>query len=469
MSLASLTLGYLTLPLVMFCVGWLRWSLGLPLAILLSVSAYGACPRDPADDEPAALLSRVWPWALAVALAWVMLSGSGPIGFQTADWLKHNAMLKAAMQASWPVYFADAPARPEPGQAALVYYLAYYLPAAVVGKVLGWPAGYVFLLGWTVLGVCLTLLWFVRLVGSSRIAITLPIFVFAGGLDALGILVLGRRWPPWLHIEWWTLPWQYPSNIQLLLWVPQHALGAWLSTALMVDRGLRGALPSIAVLIVATALFWSPLASLGLLPFVVYWCAGRPGALLRGWRNWAACPLIMVLAGFYGSLSHQLPHGLISARILATVWRRYLLFVGLKAGLYAGLCALVLRRDRRSLALLGVAGITLLLLPLYRLGLYNDFVMRVSIPSLFVLWVLVARSLADAPATLARRVLWGVFLIGAIGPLAQLAWAVTHFKVGIPDVASVAAVPAVQRERDPEIARQYVGDRGSFFFRVLAR
>jgi hypothetical protein len=320
-----------------------------------------------------------------------------------------------------------------------------------------------------VLGVLLTLAWFVRLVGSARIALVVPIFVFAGGLDVLGILALGHSWPPWLRFEWWTPPWYYPSNVQLLLWVPQHALGAWLATALLVDRGLRGTLPPVAALLVGTALFWSPFAALGLLPFVVYWCARQPASLLGGWRNWAAAPLILVLASFYASLAHPLPHGWMGARLLATVWRRYLLFVGLKVGVYAALCALSLRRDARSLGLLSVAVITLLVIPCYQMGLYNDFVMRVSIPSLFVLWLFVARSLADPWPGLTRRLLWGAFLVGAIGPCLQLAWATAHWKVGIPDPATIAAIPVLQHEKDPAIARQYIGDRTAFFFRVLAK
>ncbi len=61
-----------------------------------------------------------------------MLSGIGGIGFQHYDWNKHNAILSDLVRESWPVGYTYY-GRP----VALVYYIAYYLPAALDREDLG--------------------------------------------------------------------------------------------------------------------------------------------------------------------------------------------------------------------------------------------------------------------------------------------------------------------------------------------
>jgi hypothetical protein len=60
-------------------------------------------------------------------------------------------------------------------------------------------------------------------------------------------------------------------------------------------------------------------------------------------------------------------------------------------------------------------------------------------------------------------------LVAATGPAREYFNALLRFRAGAPSLASIASVPTVQKTQHPGIARQYVGDRDSFFFRFLAR
>ena len=48
----------------------------------------------------------------------------------------------------------------------LTYYVAYYLPAALVGKIAGWTAANVVLFAWSATGAALAFLWLVVLSGA---------------------------------------------------------------------------------------------------------------------------------------------------------------------------------------------------------------------------------------------------------------------------------------------------------------
>lgn len=471
MTLPLVTLAYLALPLAVFLATWLRWPVGVPLVVLLVAVVHAAGRRIGTTDGSDSDVRRQWRWALAIALGWVLLCGVGPFGPQTGDWEKHNAILKALVLEAWPVTYPDAPPPPEPGRAALVYYLGYYLPAAVVGKVLGWTSAYVFLFAWTVLGVFLALLWSSRVIRIDAPIAAMAIFVFASGLDVIGAAIAGRSFVlDWPVLEMWAGGFEYSSHTQMLRWAPQHGLVGWLATASVIDAARRGTLPSIAGAVVVTALFWSPFVAVGVLPFIAYGCMSRPRSVLGAWRSWVPCVAIaLVLLSFYASLAQWPPRAFIDWTFVRLYWRRYLLFELLEVLVYVGFCVWILRRERESLSLLALASACLLAFPIYRAGLFNDFVMRTSIPSLFVVRMLVARSLTAARAPRARLLLWLVFAVGSVTPVTAFSRAIWQFRVEIPRPAAIAEVPVVHRNVSRAIARQYLGDRASFFFRALAR
>ena len=137
-------------------------------------------------------MSRRIPWKVPVRTPLPFVSsafvGVGGFAPQATDWIKHNAVLSDCVRQPWPVVLMDRADR-----WPLVYYLAWYLPAALVGKVAGYAAAQVALWVWTSLGVMLAGGWFARL---TRLPVDL-LAVSGGWNPAVALLShLGER-PAW--------------------------------------------------------------------------------------------------------------------------------------------------------------------------------------------------------------------------------------------------------------------------------
>ncbi len=123
------------------------------------------------------------------------------------------------------------------GQSVLRAPLAYYLPAALVGKVAGVGVADTALLIWTAIGVALFLALAVERATTFRAAlIIVAVLVLFSGMDLLGTVLRGgfglaAHLRPVDHLEWWATRFQYSSHTTQLFWVPNHALPGWIATS----------------------------------------------------------------------------------------------------------------------------------------------------------------------------------------------------------------------------------------------
>lgn len=69
-----------------------------------------------------------------IALLWTGLSGTAGIGFQNWDHEKHNAMLFDLVKDTYPVFYPPQKDLNINSSSPLVFYIAYYLLPAVIGK-----------------------------------------------------------------------------------------------------------------------------------------------------------------------------------------------------------------------------------------------------------------------------------------------------------------------------------------------
>jgi hypothetical protein len=442
--LDALAVAYLTLPLGIFLFGWLKLWVALPLSLCLM---YAVWPLIAAARE-SRLRRHLQGWQVALAITlgciWTLYGGSGHWMFANADWRIRDAVLHDLVIGAWPVGYVMEGG----GSSILRAPIGYYLPAALLGKMAGLAEAHVALAVWTGAGVSLFLLQVLSLVPRRLGAALASVALIASfsGLDAVGTMLRVPQaidhWDVTRHLEWWAGRYQYSSMTTQLFWVPNHALGAWLAVGLLArQRGTGAVDPLLPVTLVAVAL-WSPLAALGLVPFLL-WRVWEVTVRERSmqWfspRVWApALAVGLVIAAYLTLDAGRIPKGwIIGAHGFGTAaisddLQRHAEFFLLEAGLL-GFAILSIRRS----AVVILALCVLAVLPLVSFGSANDFVMRVSIPSLTVLAIGAclalltppsagASSTAAPPATMGLRIkkaaLVGLLLVGAVTPFQEFA------------------------------------------------
>lgn len=444
--LDGVAVAYLALPLGIFLIGWLELWVALPLLVALM---YALRPLSAASHEWR-LQRRLVGWqvalAIAVGCAWTSFGGTGHWVFANADWHIRDAVLHDLVAGAWPVGYGAKDGVPTLLRAPL----GYYLPAALVGKAAGLAAAHVALAIWTAVGATIFLMQVLSLmpvrVGAALASVA--VIVSFSGLDVVGTVLRVpaaiEHWDVTKHLEWWAARYQYSSMTTQLFWVPNHALGAWLGIGLLCrQRGADAADALLPMTVVAVAL-WSPLAALGLVPFVLLrvWTVsiGERSSRLFHPRVWApALAVGLVVAAYLTLDAGRIPKGWTlghegfgPAAIAQDLWRQAEFFL-----LEAGLLGLAILSIRRSAAVV-LALCVLAVLPVVSFGGANDFVMRVSIPSLTVLAIGACLALFAGAATAApgklrlkQAVLVGLLLMGAVTPFQEFARA-----------ASLAAWPA---------------------------
>ena len=484
--LHRLAIIYLMLPVVIWLVGWFEWWLSIPAALLLVAALWQAVSGSlRAYPRPATLA------VLAVAACWVMVTAAGGLfdGLPRGDWPFHRLTLFELGQRPWPTYLTEPIAAAYAAEGdylppILRYNLAYYMPPALAAQWLGLAAMNWAVPLWTWIGVALILLMFTRERRGKSIALAVLVFIFFSGMDALRMTLLeGWDWLT-LRIDWEGLPGielgahhierggvevklLTISNMTNMVQSPQHFISPGLYTFLMLQlRGHRRFLAVVGVLL-AAAPFWSPFVAVGLLPLfgVLLWknCI-RP--FLR-WPNLLlAAPLGGLIALYLSSGSTDFEQGWIweseSRRMLAT----HVPIFYLSEFLLLGVLIWVLRPDLRRNPFFITCMATLILLPLYNFGSYNDLLLRGAAPSLLLLcWYCVDTLLQRAP--MRANVRWRgayrlgiacmvvILCIGSLTAFVELARATNEdhaFRFGQTDLGSLIDVNIAEQIRRERVA-----------------
>ena len=278
----------LLLPSLIFVIGFLKWYIGIPVAILLAIAYLFTAKGTQHEAEHTLTVSvRAMLLLVGTVTLWCFFAGLGNLWAQSEDWSARNAIFRDLIRFDWPVVYQTK-------NAALVYYIGYWLPAALCGKgVLALTGdlttafffGNLALLAWSVLCVLIVLLMVLLLVRATKkwqFCLAVSVFILFSGLDLIGTLYdcisIPKRFP--LHLEWWTA-YQFSSMTTALNWVFNQSVVAWMATiCFLFEKRVR----NYAFLIVC-ALSSSPLPAVGLgiymVGYAIYllWQAAREGTV----------------------------------------------------------------------------------------------------------------------------------------------------------------------------------------------
>jgi len=424
---------YIALPVMLFFIGWTKWWIAVPVCLLLFISFVRAS-FDKVDLWLPPIKKETVQLGILVLILiglWVYFSGIGGKVAQSPDHYWRNTIFNILVEYDWPVQkelLRGGIIR----NRVLIYYIGFWLPAAVVGKLFGLAAGYTFQMIWAVLGIFLVYIYITSFLKRMS-ALPMVVFILFNGLDYLGYFftsvdVSGISWAS--HLETWNKYYQYSGFTTQLNWVFNQSIYAWLLVCLLLIQKSNRQI----VLIWSCGLITATIPFVGLLPFLLYkmvdngirlynikgdrlkavakdlftvenvccgGCVGilsflyllGNGALKNAETVGGICENLIVAKGGTGvgvlGMIPNITTNLVSdPEVLGkNFW--YILFLLLEVGVYF----ILIYRYQRNNILFYVTVITLCLVPKIQFGSYNEFCMRASIPALFVLFVLVMQSL----------------------------------------------------------------------------
>ncbi|MDB5379260.1 MAG: hypothetical protein JWR00_3706 [Rubritepida sp.] len=404
-GLTGAVLVYLLAPGWLFAVTWMQSGPGLATAIAgLAALLVSRTGRGWPERLPVTCL------CLALGMAWAGMTGAHHLVYSTADWEIRDAVLRDLSLDPWPVGYAEA------GHSRtwlLRAPLGFFLPAGLIGRAMGFGAAQVALWAWAGLGFALVLMLLRTLAraldqarpGRAFAVMAFTFFLF-GGLDLLPNLWLDTAagagpFASWGRGgEWWDRLFQYTGHVTATLWVPNHALPAWLVALLVVRHGATAGFRLWAAVPIAGSLFWSPIAAAGAAVL------GLAALASRGWRSiLGACVapanILAALSAFPIALyivagAAGVPHGLLLTEHPAPeALSRWLLLLMVEVLCWAGLASVLVRYSIAT-----TATVLLCLLPFYVFGPGNEMTSRGGLAPVAVLAVVVAAALITRTATL---------------------------------------------------------------------
>ncbi len=256
----------LALPSLIFSLGFLRWYIGIPVALLIAV-AYIFTLRDikrenvPPHEEK--MLSMPF-WCLlavfGVTFVWCYFGGLGNLWYQSDDWSARNAIFRDLISHAWPVIYSSK-------NVALVYYIGFWLPPALIGKLIFLMHGNLevaFFVGniclWLWSAFCILIAFiltalFINANTKKRLFLALAVFILFSGLDIVGALYnfFFKNISIGSHIEWWSTYYQFSSMTTLLFWVFNQAIMTWLTVACFINEKSTRSYAFLVVLSAASA------------------------------------------------------------------------------------------------------------------------------------------------------------------------------------------------------------------------
>lgn len=504
---------FLLLPIIIFFMSWTKIYIGLFVSLFALTGFYFIlkAKRTYKDifikDYKKKLLIT-----LTVAFVWTLLSGQGGLFFQNIDYNMRNAIFSDLIKFDWPVIFkiaADIAQGLTEGSTvyenavfyagkdvSIVYYLGFWLPPALVGKVFfnvfgssaGLIMGNMMLFLWTFSGVFTVLYLFIRALKRFSYKIIL-VFVFFSGMDIImsmffymvgleGMLMPEGRMIP--HLDSWTMQ-QYTSNTSSLFWVFNQAVPLWLFCCILLnEEDLKHIFLPFSCLALK-----STLPMIGVLPIILFFIINRFKSRLKAegqemtiknalnelkryinLTNISAIPVLVLSYLYIASSPNSASFSFMTGSPDAI---KLLIIIGsliFETGLIIFILFQSKLKDKKSLLI--VLSLLLFIIPFFNVGARYDFTMRASLPALFFLCYLCCYTLLTTSRKQIVRLLSIVLIIGSFTATAEILQPVVYVFTGqnprAEGIESLSDITSVKF--DP---KNCIGTMDSFFMKYIIK
>jgi hypothetical protein len=415
----------------------------------------------------------------------VLFSGVGGFSIQDGDYIKHNSFFFDLTNYSWPLAYEKTGVDDAPRM--LNTYLAYYLPSALVGKLMGFSFGYFFSFIWVCLGLFLTLLWISQFT-SKRSVFYLILFVFFGELAYFGwaeyfpkFSMYGKsyNYANWMLFFSSQSPilkgifWILGSNHTAIANATHHIFPSWICILMIFHESVyRKSLGRIAF-IYAFIPFVSAFLAIGLAPFILVAAIQNKFKNAFTFQNLVVAPLLIIVAGlFLISNNAQFIKGWIWDFIdLKDAWPYLIRFFIFSFGFYF----LVMPKkasnfhDKSMLPWLYTSIGCIVFFSFYRIGMYMDFPLKAYNPSWIIFQVCVISSISFSKSLFEKTrsvVLILLICIASVGTFSNLKYARSN-KLFTHNIIEKNLVHINQVQKEQSVI--LFSDGKSFFWEVLAK
>ncbi len=507
---------YLAIPVIVFFIGYLKLVLAIlfsGLVISAGVWSIRRCEKDnggSVSDEARGEITITPSFFAFIVIGTILVlywGGVSEFGCCSSDHRVRYAILNDLVHYKWPIVY-DFSTQQNPavieilgeGKAAFAYYFVFWMIPAVVGKLFGVMAARITLFIWSAIGLILVAIG-VSLLYKRTSKVMFMALIFFAGFDVIPYVYnrindIPTTW------EGWNLHLYIHGNFFQIMNVFNQSIPGWLITIL-----LMMSVNSFSIGMLGGLMFcYSPWATIGILPLCI-------------------CKMIINIRGqkAEGSKSKRLVRGIVSpgnliipivcficfaslytANSNATgsngfIWNFYsskLTLIKEYLSLFVfdyGIWLLLILRfapQHRKDPMLWTAVGTLLILPIYKISIANDFLMRGSLSPMFIISVYSVMMVADQfeicrksasklSVAIMARIILILAIVAAYTPGNQMLYsALTSYRMNFTDEPyeyeqdMIGSFGNILKEDQLEMVRTqfYVYDyEDTIFFKYLAR
>lgn len=396
------TLAYIYIPVAIFLIGFVKLYFSIPVLFILGYflcRMFLAYQKTREESEGTLIRIPVIVTVVIILALFCVCIGWGGWFPQAGDWCKHNAVLHDLSERSWPVYYTELET------SMLTYYIGQYLVPALMGKITGFfSVAETTMFIWGLMGLCLVYINLVRILKADKIKtqmLTLLIMCFFSGAVILAQTVLHSVYPDmtfapedrhWVIVRDILL--QYRSNFVMLRWVFPQCIVPWLTMLLFMEYRRKC---EYYVLLFLPSMLFASFSFVSLCFYavcnVIYLAIRqkKTNVFLRCLSLSNISPAVglggILFFYFWGYIKVDKPDYL--SFQLQNYGLRYIFVYFVFCFFLFGIYALAVFKENRRNPVFYISVLILASIPLFKMGLCNDWVMSVSIPALFALMVYV--------------------------------------------------------------------------------
>lgn len=467
---------YLFISVAIFLIGNVKLWISIPLIVAIFIGVLKGIKNAPKMEVKLFHGNKKFWIILLIIILWVAFSGIGGFIWQNRyDHMFRNAIFMDLVNFDWPV-IQDSN--------ALCYYLGYWLPAAIFGKLFGLEAGYMFQLIWAMIGVTIAFGLICQFLNKVKIS-NIFIFIFFSGIDIILYLIfsgkpLGQAWMSAFqgtHIELVAQFFNSSSNTTLLFWVYNQIIPFWIGMILLLQQKNSKSIG----IIFALMLLFCPFPLVALVPVALYMIFKKQDAITEknifknmllkikyacSFENIVSVLLVIVIALYMKSNISAGKVGLLELnsnviiKFICHIFFEYIVYL-----------IFIYKRHRKD-PILNILLIISLFLPFITMGHSTDFAQRTCIPLGFYIMLLVMQDLQDKSVSDKIKIgLVIVLCLGSITPFTEMIRTAIYEPMVLDGTISARSdsLSSVFNKDRNEHYENFVGDTNSIFYKYMSK